>query len=103
MFVSVLTLGEIRIGAERLQRRDPIGASVHFQRLVQLRTGYAGRILPVTFDVAERWGQLTAARPLPAIDGLIAATALIHGLTVVTRKEGDFRPAGVSVLNPFSL
>ena len=57
---------------------------------------------PVTQDVALEWGRLSAGNPPPVIDGLIAATALVHGLTVVTRNVADFEPTGVPLLNPFA-
>lgn len=103
MFVSALTLGEVRNGAERLSRRDPIGASVHLERLARLKSTFGPRILPVTGPIAEEWGRLDAlAGPLPIVDGLIAATALVHNLIVVTRNTADFERTGASVLNPFS-
>jgi predicted nucleic acid-binding protein len=56
----------------------------------------------VSQDVALQWGRLSAGDPLPVVEGLLAATALVHGLTVVTRNVDDFEPAGVPVLNPFA-
>ena len=66
-----------------------------------MRTDYERELIPITDEIADRWGQLMAARPLPVVDGLIAATALEHNLTVVTRNKGDFDGAGVNVVDPF--
>jgi predicted nucleic acid-binding protein len=61
----------------------------------------AGRVLPVTLDVAEEWARLSIPDPLPAVDGLLAATARVHNLVLVTRNTRDFTRTGVRVLNPF--
>jgi len=70
--------------------------------LDQVRVGLGRRILPVDERIAEVWGRLGIPDPVPAIDGLIAATAMVHGLTVMTRNVSDLARTGVSVLNPFS-
>ena len=103
LFVSVLTLGEIRKGVERLgdsRRRDRIAAWPE----TALPDWFENRVLPVDAGVADEWGRLVARLPrvLPAIDGLIAATALRHRLTVVTRNEADFADTGVPLLNPWN-
>ena len=101
LYLSVLVIGEIRQGIERLQRRDPVQAQAYERWLGLLRAEYADRILPVTEDVAEEWGRLNAISPLPIIDGLLAATAKVFGLTLVTRNTADMARTGVSLLNPF--
>lgn len=102
LFVSVLTLGEIRKGVERLgdgRRRDRIAAWLE----TALPDWFENRVLPVDGGVADEWGRLVARLPrVPAIDGLIAATALRHRLTVVTRNEADFADTGVPLLNPWN-
>ena len=100
--MSVLTLGEIRRGVERLpdsRRRSRIAAWLENE----LPAWFENRVLRIDGSVADEWGRLTARlkNPLPAIDGLIAATALCRRLTVVTRNESDFAPAGVAILNPW--
>lgn len=103
LFVSVLSIGEIRKGVERLRRRgDRRQANVLEQWLEQLKADFAGRFLPVTVRVAERWGMLNAAsvRP-PAIDGLLAATAIENDLTFVTREHGALESTGVALLDPW--
>ena len=102
LFVSVLTLGEIRNGAERL----PGGLRKERLRLWLERdvaTLFQGRVLPIDSAVADRWGRLLAAarRTLPAIDSLIAATALVHGLRLVTRNRADYSFPGLEVLDPW--
>ena len=101
LYLSVLVIGEIRQGIERLQRRDPIQAQAYERWLGALRTEYADRILPVTEEVAEEWGRLNAIDPLPVIDGLLAATAKVLGLTFVTRNTVDVARTGVALFNPF--
>lgn len=102
LFLSVLTLGEIRKGIERLEdakRRQILLEWLH----VELPTFFLGRILSVDAPVADRWGRLQsdAGRPLPAIDGLLAATALQHDMTLVTRNVKDFNGLGLNLVNPW--
>jgi predicted nucleic acid-binding protein len=101
LFLSVLVVGEIQQGVTRLRRKDPPQANAYERWLGKLRREFADRVLPVSQDVALEWGRLSAGDPLPVVDGLLAATALVHGLTVVTRNVGDFKPTGVAILNPF--
>ena len=101
IFLSVLVLGEVRQGIEIKRLRDPQTAQ-HLDRwLHTLIQRHSSRILPVDLEVADLWGKLCLNQPLPKVDGLIAATALHHGLTLVTRNVVDVERAGVQVLNPF--
>jgi len=102
LYLSVLVVGEIRQGIERLRRRDPAQAAVYEAWLMTLLRDYADRVLPITAEIAQEWGRLNAPDPLPAIDGLLAATARVHGLTLVTRNTADFVRTGVLLLNPFT-
>jgi predicted nucleic acid-binding protein len=104
LFLSALSVGEILKGVDRLASGRKRSAIEHW--LAKVESLYEGRILPVDVHVARIWGNLGAlakeqGRPLPAVDGLIAATALAHGLTVVTRNVKDFRETGVMLLNPW--
>jgi len=101
-YLSVLTIGEIRAGIELHRLKNPSGAGNLERWLLGLETHYAERILPITAKVADRWGRLSSRQPLPTSDGLIAATGLEHGLTVVTRNVADFQRSGVNCLNPFT-
>jgi hypothetical protein len=101
LFLSVLTLGEIAKGAARLAARDPRQHDALRSWLETVRSGYTGRILPIDEPIAEAWGSLAARRPLPVIDGLIAATAVVHDLTLVTRNVRDGADLGVRVLDPW--
>jgi predicted nucleic acid-binding protein len=101
LFVSVLVIGEIRKGIESVRRRDEAAATNLESWLSDVVTGHADRILPITSEVAQAWGRLNVPDPLPVIDSLIATTAHVHGLTVVTRNTSDVARAGVDVLNPF--
>jgi predicted nucleic acid-binding protein len=100
-FTSVLVMGEIRRGIESKRRRDPEGAGALDAWASRLEADFASRILPIDAVVAERWGRLNVPDPLPAVDGLLAATALVHDLSVVSRNVRDFARAGVRVLDPF--
>ncbi len=86
LYISVLALGEIRQGVERLRRRDPLQAEVIGSWLAILRQRYRERILPISGDVADEWGRLNVPDPLPVVDGLLAATAKVRGWTLVTRN-----------------
>lgn len=102
MYLSVLSLGEIRQGIDRLRPRDPRQAESLDGWLDSLRNWYADRLLAVTAEIAEEWGRLNVNRTYPVIDGLMAATAMVHHLVVVTRNEKDYDTSRVRVLNPFS-
>lgn len=101
MFVSVLTLGEIRKGIEALRPRDSAQARVLETWMGQVIGAFSERILLVDAATADVWGRLNVPHPLPAIDGLLAATARVHGLTLVTRNVQDFARTAVPLLNPF--
>ncbi len=101
LHVSVLVVGEVRRGIERLRRRDPQQAEQLEQRLEALKVAIGDRILPISAAIAERWGTLGVPDPLPAIDSLLAATALEHDLVLVTRNVRDVKSIGASLLNPF--
>jgi toxin FitB len=102
IYVSVVVLGEIRRGAELLRRRDPIAAASLDTWLVSLRTSLGNRLLPVSDEVADRWGRLGIPDSLPVADGLLAATALVHNLVLVTRNTRDAERSGARLLNPFA-
>jgi hypothetical protein len=102
LFLSVLTLGEIRKGIELVTDSKRKLRLLDWLE-VELPKFFAGRTLPVDLAVADRWGRLQAdaGRPLPAVDSLMAATALHHGLRVVTRNAPDFAFPGLAVINPW--
>ena len=102
LYLSVLVLGEVRQGIDRLRRRDPVQAERLEQRLALIKEGFADRILSISTEVAERWGRNNVPDALPVIDGLLAATAQEFGLTLVTRNVRDVERSGVLLLNPFS-
>lgn len=102
LFLSVIVIGEIERGIVLQRSRDPAFAEMLASWLDQVLAVYADRILPFDLASARRWGQLSAAIGHDGADLQIAATALEHGLTVVTRNVSDFEPTGVSVLDPFS-
>lgn len=101
LYLSVLVVGEIRQGIDRLARRDPVQAEVFERWLTQLADLYSDRIVPITADVAQAWGRLNVPDPVPVVDGLLAATALVHGWTLVTRNGSDVASTGVRLLDPF--
>jgi len=100
-FLSVLSVGEIRSGIERRRRRDAEAATVLDAWLASLIVEHEGRILPVSLRVAERFARLTVTDPLAFVDGHLAATALEHDLTLVTRNTRDVVRTGVRLLNPW--
>lgn len=101
LYLSCLTIGEIRLGIEKLRRKDELQAQAIDRWLTGLRTLYRDRIVAIDANAAEVWGQINAAGTLPIIDSLLAATALAADWTVVTRNVADFTPSGVRVLNPW--
>jgi toxin FitB len=101
IFISVLTIGEIRCGIERLRRKDPAQAAALEDWLAGLRTTYVDRIVGVDARIAEDWGRLNVPDPVPVIDGLVAATAKCRGWTLVTRNTADLSRCDVRLLNPF--
>jgi toxin FitB len=102
VYLSVLVLGEIRRGIELRRRNDTIQANVLGAWLTRLETVYADRILNVDTAVADLWGRLQVPNPLPVVDGLLAATALVHDLALVTRNVGDVSTTGVRLVDPFA-
>ena len=102
LFLSVLTVGEIRRGIESIHRRDRARALALNRWFHALVTQYESRILSVDQKVAEEWGRMNALATLPAVDSLLAATAHVHGLTFVTRNTKDVARTGVPCLNPFT-
>lgn len=103
LFVSVLTLGEIRKGIESLidrKRREKLRLWLDHE----LAGWFEGRVLQIDLAVADRWGRLLAeiGRPVPTVDSLLAATALHHDLRLVTRNAKDFHYPGLEVINPWS-
>lgn len=101
-FISTLVVGEIRQGIERLRRRDSRQAESLEHWLVGLIRAYQDRILPVSLEVAQEWGRLNVPpQPPPIVDGLMAATANVHRLTLVTRNIADVARTGVAMMNPF--
>lgn len=101
LFTSVLVVGEVRRGIESIRRRDARSAKTLEQWLLRLTESFADRVLPIDAAVADRWGALNVPDPLPTVDGLLAATALVHQLTVVTRNVRDVQRTGVACLDPF--
>ncbi len=101
LYVSVLVVAEIRRGIQSLRRRDLGSAKAVERWLTGLERRYEDRILPVTLEICHLWGGLSVERPVAPIDGLMAATALHHGPTLVTRNIGDVERSGSDVFNPF--
>ena len=102
LFLSVLTVGELRRGVAAKRRSDP-DAAAHIAAWVDdLETNFADRILPIDTAIAKVWGELSAHRSRPVVDTLIAATALVHDLTLVTRNTEDVRGIAMSVIDPWT-
>jgi hypothetical protein len=102
LYLSVVTVGEIRQGVEQLRARDEPQAIALDRWLTGLVQFYEDRLLYIDGDVAEEWGRLRARRASPVIDAWLAATARVHELTLVTRNTRDFRGLDVPVFNPWT-
>ena len=103
LWLSALVVGELRRGAELLRRRDTKAGRSLDRWLQTITADFGDRILPVTTEVCERWALLNVPDPLPVIDGLLAATALVHNLVLVTRNTSDIERTGVGLVNPFAV
>lgn len=103
VFLSILTLGEIRRGIESVRRRDPKAAAALDSWLGRISDIHRERVLPIDRAIAEEWGRMNVPDPLPVVDGLLAATARVNGLTLATRNAADVARAGVEYLNPFAV
>lgn len=100
-FLSVLVIGELTRGAILRRRTDRAAADALEHWIARLTHLYGDRILPITLEIAQEWGRLSALRPLPPENGLLAATAQVHRLTLVTRNTRNVQDLGISVLNPW--
>jgi predicted nucleic acid-binding protein len=103
LHTSVLVIGELRHGIELKRRTDPSQAQALERWLVIVESNLGQRIIPVDSRIADVWGRLGIPDPLPVVDGLLAATAKVHGLTLVTRNVIDMRKTGIQVINPFTM
>ena len=102
VFLSLLAVGEIRNGIERIRRRDDRSARALDTWLRKLIAEHSDRILPIDEAIAQEWGRLSVPDRIPVVDGLMAATARVHSLTLVTRNLKDVARTGVPCINPFS-
>jgi predicted nucleic acid-binding protein len=102
IYLSVLTIGEIRCGVENVRRRDPDSAVALDSWLARLGEAHRDRILPVDRTIAEEWGRMNVPDRLPVVDGLLAATAKVAGLTFATRNVADVEGSDVKLVDPFS-
>ena len=100
LYLSVLTLGEVRRGIGLLARRDPVQAEVYEAWLVTVLRDYADRVLPVDAEAAEEWGRMNVPDPISIVDGLMAATAKVRNMIFVTRNTADVARTDVRLLNP---
>ena len=102
LYLSVVVIAELRRGVERIRRRDADQAVRLEAWLNHVKKAFGARILPITLSVAEEWGRLNVPDPLPIFDGLLIATARVHGLTLVTRDISDLQRRGLPVINPWA-
>src|SRR5205823_11050535 len=101
LYLSALVLGEIRKGIEQARPRNPAKAEELEAWLTAVGSAFGDRVLPVDSAVADEWGRMSAVRSIPVIDGLLAATAKTHRMTLVTRNDDDVAGLGTRVLNTF--
>ena len=97
----MLTLGEIENGITKLAPKNRIAADALREWAEGIRADFSNRIIDVDLAVAETWGRISALRSLPTIDGLLAATAMVHGMVFVSRNTRDFSDTGITLLNPW--
>lgn len=100
-YLSVLVVGEIERGIERIRQRDPKSATRLRRWLSSLATQFENRILPVTLPIARTWGKIGTPNPIPTVDGLLAATAHVHGLVLATRNVTHIESLDIEWINPF--
>jgi toxin FitB len=103
LFTSVLVLAELRRGSLLVRRRDPVSADKLDRWISDLQIAFEDRVLVVSRAVADRWAELMVPDPVSVIDGLLAATALVHDLTLVTRNTKDVARTGANLFDPFQL
>ncbi|NNE17762.1 MAG: type II toxin-antitoxin system VapC family toxin [Myxococcales bacterium] len=103
LYLSVLVVGEIERGIERIRKRDPKSATRLRRWLSNLSSQFDDRILPVTLPIARAWGKMGAPTPIPTVDGLLAATAQVHGLVLATRNVRQVDALDIESVNPFTL
>ncbi len=103
VYLSALTLGEVMRGIALKQKADPRAAAHLAEWLRKLRHDHLDRILPVTDEISVEWGRIAAIRPRGDVDGLIAATAIVHDLILVTRNVKDFEDTDATVINPWEM
>ena len=101
LYLSVLTLGELRQGIEALRRKDPVTASSIDSWRAELVEAFGDRIVTITAEIADRWGRLNVPDRVPTVDGLLAATVLEYNWTLVTRNVADVTRTGARIFNPF--
>lgn len=105
LFISVITMGEIRRGIEQIRRRNQMDDERRAARLEQalnaLRNDYRGRFISISEEIAEEWGRMCAVYPNHPVDNLLSATARVHDMTLVTRNIRDVEIHNISCLNPF--
>jgi toxin FitB len=102
IYLSTLVIGEVRHGIELLRRRDSKTAIRLDTWLAEVQKDTGNRILPITNEISEQWGRFGVPDPVSVVDGLMAATAMVHGHILVTRNVRDVEQTGVSFINPFN-
>jgi predicted nucleic acid-binding protein len=102
IYLSTLVIGEVRHGIELLRRRDPKAAIRLDSWLAEVQKDTGDRILPISNEISEQWGRFGVPDPVSVIDGLMAATAMVHGHILVTRNIRDIEQTGVNFINPFN-
>lgn len=102
LHLDVLTLGEIGRGIKRVRQNDPVQARGYEASLATVRSEFSGRIMPITDPIADVWGTMGAIQPVAVVDGLLAATAIVEEMTLITRNVRHLRDRGATLVNPFN-